>query len=134
VQNLKSIGLASENQNLGFVKGRVRGGIIAMKGAFKFVTTEHSGMVQALLAILLLVAGFYYKISPTEWMFSVLVLAFVLATEALNTAIEKLCDFVHDKHHEQIGFVKDVAAGAVWFAAMAALTVELIIFWPKIFG
>lgn len=125
--------MASENQDLGFVKGRVRGGVIAMKGAFKFVTTEHSGMVQAVLAILLLIAGFYYKISAIEWMFNVLVLAFVLATEALNTAVEKLCDFVHDEHHDKIGFVKDVAAGAVWFAAIAALTVELIIFWPKVF-
>ncbi len=126
--------MASENQNLGFVKGRIRGGVIAMKGAFKFVTTEHSGMVQAILALLLIIAGFYYKISLTEWMFSVIVLALVLAVEALNTAIEKLCDFVHDEHHEQIGFVKDVAAGAVWFAAMAALIVEIIIFYPKMFG
>ena len=126
--------MASENQNLGFVKGRIRGGVIAMKGAFKFVTTEHSGMVQAILALLLIIAGFYYKISLTEWIFSVIVLALVLAVEALNTAIEKLCDFVHDEHHEQIGFVKDVAAGAVWFAAMAALIVEIIIFYPKMFG
>lgn len=126
--------MASENQNLGFVKGRVRGGVIAMKGAFKFVTTEHSGMVQAVLAILLTIAGFYYHISQTEWMFHVIVLALVLAVEALNTAVEKLCDFIHDEFHDRIGFIKDVAAGAVWFAAMAALIVELLIFWPKMFG
>ncbi len=126
--------MASENQNLGFVKGRVRGGVIAMKGAFKFVTTEHSGMVQATLAILLTTAGFYYQISQTEWMFHVIVLALVLAVEALNTAIEKLCDFVHDDFHDKIGFIKDVAAGAVWFSAMAALIVEILIFYPKMFG
>ncbi len=125
--------MASENQNLGFVKGRVRGGFIAMKGAFLFVTTEHSGMVQAILAILLTIAGFYYKISLTEWMFHVIVLALVLAVEAANTAIEKLCDFVHDEHHKSIGFIKDIAAGAVWFSAIAALIVELLIFWPKMF-
>ena len=126
--------MASENQNLGFVKGRVRGGVIAMKGAFKFVTTEHSGMVQAILAILLTIAGFYFQISQTEWMFHVIVLALVLAVEALNTAIEKLCDFVHDDFHDKIGFIKDIAAGAVWFTAMAALTVEILIFYPKLFG
>ncbi len=126
--------MASENQKIGFIKGRVRGGFIALKGAFLFVTTEHSGMVQFSLALLLSYAGYHYNISKTEWMFHVIVLAMVLSVEALNTAVEKLCDFVHDEHHEKIGFVKDVAAGAVWFSAMAALIVEFLIFYPKMFG
>lgn len=125
---------STKNQDLGFVRGRVRGGFIAMIGAYKFVTTEHSGMVQIILALLLIFAGFYYKISATEWMLNIIVLAMVLAVEAANTAIEKLSDFVHEEHHDKIGFVKDIAAGAVWFAAMAALSVEIIIFGPKIFG
>ncbi len=125
---------STKNQDLGFVRGRIRGGFIAMIGAYKFVTTEHSGMVQIILAFLLIFAGFYYKISATEWMLSIIVLSLVLAVEAANTAIEKLSDFVHDEHHDKIGFVKDIAAGAVWFAAMAALCVEIIIFAPKMFG
>lgn len=125
--------MASENQNLGFVRGRVRGGFIALKGAYKFVTTEHSGMVQLALFVLLTIAAIYYNYNTTEWMFHIIVVLMVLATEAMNTAIEKLCDFVHDDHHKKIGFVKDIAAGAVWFAAMAALTVEIIILGPKMF-
>lgn len=125
--------MASENQNSGFIKGRIRGGLIAFKGAFLFVTTEHSGMVQFALAILITIAGFYYKLSPMEWALHALAVALVLAIEALNTAIEKLCDFVHDEHHKSIGFIKDISAGGVWFAAIGALVVELIIFCPKIF-
>ncbi len=124
--------MASENQNSGFIKGRIRGGLIAFKGAFLFITTEHSGMVQFALAILITIAGFYYKLSPTEWLFHTIAVTLVLAIEALNTAVEKLCDFVHDQHHNKIGFIKDISAGAVWFAAMGALVVELIIFLPKI--
>jgi diacylglycerol kinase (ATP) len=126
--------LASENQKLGFVKGRLKGGLIASKGAFKFVTTEHSAMVQFSIAILLSITAFIYHISSIEWMFHIIVVFLVLAVEAANTAIEKLCDFIHDAHHEQIGFIKDVAAGAVWFAVMAAFIVELIIFYPKLVG
>ena len=125
--------MASKNQNLGFIKGRIRGGLIAFKGAFLFVTTEHSGMVQFALAILITIAGFYYKLSPIEWLFHTVVVAHVLAIETLNTAIEKLSDFIHKEQHERIGFIKDISAGAVWFAAMGALVVELIIFLPKIF-
>ena len=125
--------MASENQKLGFIKGRIHGGLIAFKGAFLFITTEHSGMVQFALAILITIAGFYYKLSPMEWAFHTLAVTLVLAIEALNTAIEKLCDFVHEEHHNRIGFIKDISAGGVWFAAMGALIVELIIFLPKIF-
>ncbi len=90
-------------------------------------------MVQFALAILITIAGFYYKLSPIEWLFHTVVVAHVLAIETLNTAIEKLSDFIHKEQHERIGFIKDISAGAVWFAAMGALVVELIIFLPKIF-
>lgn len=123
--------MAHGNQDLGFVKGRLRGGYIALKGAFLFVTTEHSGMVQISLAMLLTIAGFYFHLSSTEWMFQVIAIGMVLSTEALNTAVEKLCDFVHDDFHDKIGFIKDVASGAVWFSAMTALAIVLIIYLPK---
>jgi len=126
--------LKQNHQDLGFIKGRIKGGFVALKGAFSFATTEHSGMVQAVLAILLTSAGFYYHISTTEWMFHVIVLAMVLTAEALNTAVEKLCDFVHEEHHTKIGFIKDIAAGGVWFSAMAALIIEWIIFYPRFFS
>ena len=125
--------MALRNNDLGFVKGRLKGGLIAFKGAFKFVTTEPSGMVQAVLAVFIIIASFYYRISVTEWMIQSIVIALVLAIEAMNTAVEKLCDFVHKEYHEAIGFIKDVAAGGVFFTAIAALVVEILIFWPKIF-
>lgn len=125
--------MVTKNQNSGFIKGRIRGGFIAVKGAYLFVTTESSGMVQFALAVLLTLAGFYYKLSMTEWMFHTLAVVVVLAVEALNTAIEKLSDFVHKEHHNRIGFIKDVAAGGVFFAALGAFIVELLIFYPKLF-
>ena len=55
----------------------------------------------------------------------------VLSIEGLNTAVEKIPDFIHPQYHEKIGFVKDIAAGAVFFAALTALAVILIIYVPK---
>ena len=124
--------MSLNHQDSGFIKGRFKGGVIATKGAIKFVTTEHSGMVQFVLALLVVFAGFYFHISTEEWMFQILAIAMVLAIEAINTAVEKLCDFVHKDYHEAIGFIKDIAAGGVWFAAMAAFVVLLLIYYPKI--
>ncbi len=117
-----------------FVKSRVKGALIAFKGAYLFVTTEPSGMVQFALAVLLVVAGFYFDISLYEWTLQIISIGMVLTAEALNTAIEKLCDFVHEEHHERIGFIKDISSGAVWFAAMTALALIAVIYLPKLMG
>lgn len=129
----KQLNHQMNNQESGFIKGRFKGGIIAVRGALKILVTEHSAMVQFALFVLLSLAGFYYKISLTEWMFHVMAWGTILATESLNTAVEKLCDFVHDEFHDKIGFIKDISAGAVLFTALSALVVELIIFIPKVF-
>ena len=41
----------------------------------------------------------------------------------LNTAIERLCDFVQPKQDARIKAIKDLAAGAVLCASLAALIV-----------
>lgn len=114
-----------------FFTGRLKSMTFALKGAFKLVTTEHSVMVQFSLAIVLTVAGFYFCISNTEWMFQTLAIGLVLSIEGLNTAIEKVADFIHPDYHKKIGFIKDIAAGAVFFAAMTAIAIGLIIYLPK---
>lgn len=103
----------------------------ALKGAIKLITTEHSVMVQSSLGVLLIIAGFYFNISMTEWMVQTLVIGLVLSVEGLNTAVEKIADFIHPNFHEKIGFIKDIAAGAVFFAAMTAIAVILMIYIPK---
>lgn len=114
-----------------FITGRLKSLGFAAKGAFKLITTEHSVMVQSTLAILLIIAGFVFHISRVEWMIQILTFGLVLSIEGLNTAIEKIADFIHPEFHDRIGFIKDIAAGAVFFAAMAAIAVGLLIYVPK---
>ncbi|OAB29382.1 diacylglycerol kinase (ATP) [Flavobacterium fryxellicola] len=116
-----------------FFSGRLKSVSYALKGALKLITTEHSVMVQFSLGILVTIAGFYFGISKTEWLFQTLAIGLVLSIEGLNTAIEKIADFIHPNYHERIGFIKDIAAGAVFFAAMTAIVIGLIIYIPLIF-
>ena len=88
-------------------------------------------MVQSSLAVLMTVAGFYFKIDRYEWMMQILAFGLVLGVESLNTAVEKIADFIHPEYHERIGFIKDIAAGAVMFAALAAMAIGLLIYVPK---
>lgn len=113
-----------------FITGRLKSVGYALKGAFKLATTEHSVMVQSSIAVLLVISGFCFNISKEEWMFQTLAIGLVLAIEGLNTAVEKVADFVHPDFHEKIGFIKDIAAGAVFFAAMTAIAIGCIIYIP----
>jgi len=114
-----------------FFTGRLKSISFALKGAYKLITTEHSIMIQFSIAILLAIAGFYFHISREEWMMQTLAVGLVLGIESLNTAVEKIADFIHPEFHERIGFIKDIAAGAVMFTAIASIVVGLLIYVPK---
>lgn len=115
-----------------FITGRLKSLKFALLGAYKLITTEHSIMVQVSLGILMSIAGYYFEISKTEWLFQTLAIGLVLSIEGLNTAVEKIADFIHPEFHSRIGFIKDIAAGAVFFAAITALIIGAIIYIPII--
>jgi diacylglycerol kinase (ATP) len=96
------------------------------------IGTEHSIQTQVFIAIIVTIAGFYFEISKTEWLFQTLAIGLVLSIEGLNTAVEKTADFIHPDYHERIGFIKDIAAGAVLFAAFTAIIIAGIIYLPII--
>ncbi len=81
---------------------------------------------------LVIIAGFFFHISPTEWMLVIFAIGMVLSAETFNSAIEQLTDFVSPDFHQKAGLVKDIAAGAVLFSSIAAALIGLIIFVPKI--
>ncbi|KIX22437.1 diacylglycerol kinase [Flavobacterium sp. 316] len=116
-----------------FFTGRLKSMAFAIKGAFKLLTTEHSVMVQSSLALLVTIAGFYFNITKVEWLIQTLAIGLVLSIEGLNTAVEKIADFIHPDYHERIGFIKDIAAGAVLFAAFTAIIIGGIIYIPYLF-
>ncbi|WP_335965378.1 diacylglycerol kinase family protein [Galbibacter sp. PAP.153] len=105
----------------------------AFKGAYLLIKTESSIQIQTVLAVLVTLAGFYFEISKTEWILQILTIALVISIEGLNTAVEKIADFIHPDHHYKIGFIKDIAAGAVFIAAISAIVIGCIIYIPKIF-
>ena len=65
-----------------------------------------------------------------EWACKIICL--VLTAESLNSAIEKIADFIHPDFNKKIGFIKDIAAGAVFFAAVFAIFVIYYIYWDKL--
>ena len=116
-----------------FLIGRIRSVRYAFRGLWLLVTTEHSIISQLIISGVMCVLGFYFKLNSIEWMFQILAIGLVLAAESLNTAVEKLCDYLQPDFDKKIGFIKDLSAGAVTFAAIAAIIVGGIIYLPKLF-
>ena len=61
------------------------------------------------------------------------IFGFIISIEALNTGIEKICDFVNPDYNKKIGFIKDISAGAVSFAVVASLIAIVLIYYPYLF-
>lgn len=83
--------------------------------------------------VVVVILGLLFEIHKMEWLAIMLTVGLVWAAEALNTAIEKLADRVNPEHDPAIGKVKDLAAGGVLLASLAALVVGVIIFGAKLF-
>lgn len=121
-----------KHQQTSFISGRIKSVTYAVKGFYLLITTEHSIMVQLAISTLMCFLGFYLKISAVEWMFQILAIGLVLTAESLNTAIEAICDYIQPNFDKKIGFIKDIAAGAVTFAALTAVVIGAIIYLPKL--
>lgn len=115
-----------------FISGRLKSFKYAIHGAYKLISSEHSIMAQCLIAVLATIMGFFFNITATEWMFQIFGIGLVLSIEGLNTAVEKIADFIHPEFHVKIGFIKDIAAGAVFFAACTSLLIGIIIYTPYV--
>mgnify|MGYP000523500704 CR=1 FL=1 len=103
----------------------------ALCGWRLFFSKEKNGQIQFTVAILTIILSFLLHLSSTEWIIILLCTIIVISLEMINSVIEKLLDHLHPAHHEQVQWVKDVAAGSVLWAALISAVIGSIIFIPK---
>ena len=115
-----------------FLKNRIRSVGYALKGMFLLLWTESSIKIQFVIALVVTAAGFYFEISSTEWALQLIAIGLVMGIEGVNTAIEKLSDYIQPEEDPRIGLIKDISAGAVMIVSIISSIVGLIIYVPKI--
>lgn len=104
----------------------------AFEGLAKVILTGQNISVHIVAAFVAIVLGFVLKISKLEFVAILLCIAVVIALEIMNTAIEKLCDFICSDYNRDIKAIKDIAASAVLVAAIVSVIIAAIIFIPKL--
>ncbi len=98
---------------------------------YGFKTTKNL-WVDLIAAVFVVILGFVFKITTSEWLAIIICIGLVMALELLNTAIEESVNLAMPKIHPVAKISKDVAAGAVLFAALISVFVGSLIFVPKI--
>ncbi len=96
---------------------------------------ERNMRIHLVAAAVAIGLSLYFQISKLEWLLVIGCIGFVITTELMNTAIEKLCNalLLHNRElHRSLGAPKDVAAGAVLIASLTALVIGCLIFIPHL--
>lgn len=106
--------------------------ICAINGIFNALKTEKNLRFDMFVALIVIIAGFVFKINTGEWITCLLSIALMLFAELINTAIETVVDMYTREKNELAGRAKDIAAGAVLIMAINVAIVGLIIFVPKL--
>ena len=96
----------------------------------KLLVKERNFRVQLVIGTVVLCSAIYINVDRLSVCVLLICTFSVLALEAVNSSIERLCDFVHSEHHVQIKFIKDISAGAVLIASIISLIIGIVIFLP----
>ena len=104
----------------------------ALRGIAKAFTTERNMRLHGVAVLFVVGAGFYFNISPLEWIALIFCCGIVLCAEIINTAIEEIVNFISPEKNEKAALIKDLSAGAVLITAIMALVIAGVVFIPKI--
>ena len=103
----------------------------AMEGIKQSYKGEQNLRIHTIIAILVLIFGFFLKISYMEWLICLILIGLVLMSEFFNTAIEYVVDLASPQIHPLAKAAKDTASAGVLIMAIISAIVGLTIFVPK---
>ncbi|KKR48864.1 MAG: Diacylglycerol kinase [Candidatus Magasanikbacteria bacterium GW2011_GWC2_40_17] len=113
-----------------YLRKTVKSFYYALKGLSLIIKEEQSFRIQLVVAAVVFFLMFYFPLRNYEKMVLILVVAFVLVLELINSIFERFVDLMKPRLHFYVESIKDVMAAAVLLASLAALLIGLIIFIP----
>ena len=115
-----------------FVASRLRSFGYAFRGWWYVLRSQRNVWLHVVISVIVIGVSTWIGLRPLEWAVIVLTMAIVFAAEFLNTAIEAVVDLASPHKHPLAKVGKDVGAGAVLIAALAAVVVGILILGPPV--
>ncbi len=106
----------------------------AFAGIGYVLRTQRNARVHLTIIVLVIAAGFFFRVSAVEWAILALAMGMVFSAEMINTVAELAVDLLTQHYHPMAKVAKDVGAGAVLVAAIAAVAVGVAIFGPRVWS
>lgn len=104
----------------------------ALEGIKTAYVEEQNLRIHTIVACLVLVLGFFLRISTMEFCICLILIGLVLMAEFFNTALENIVDMITLEKNPYAKRAKDVAAAGVLVFVFMSAIVGSIIFIPKI--
>ena len=104
----------------------------AAEGIKQAYKGEQNLKIHTIMAILVILFGFLFRISYLEWFICIILIGLVIMAEFFNTAIEYVVDLASPKVHPLAKAAKDTASAGVLMIAIISAIIGLIIFIPKL--
>lgn len=104
----------------------------ALRGVKIVFKEEKNFRFQIAAAAAVVILMFLFPLSVIEKSVLILLIIIVLVLEMLNSVLERFIDVFKPRMHEYIKDIKDIAAGAVFFASIGSFLIGIIIFYPHI--
>jgi diacylglycerol kinase (ATP) len=111
-------------------RSRLRSFSHAFNGMALLIQTQHNAWLHLLATLMVAATAWHLGVSAADWRWLLTAITLVWAAEAMNTAIEFVCDVVSAQYSFAVKSAKDIAAGAVLITAAGAAAIGLMAFWP----
>ena len=127
----KSIGKTPKIKERGF-KRFLNSFKYSIEGLRYAYVNEQSLLIHVIIGTTVVALGIILKIALMEWLFVLMCIGIIMATELINTSIEATIDLVSPEYNLLAKIAKDTASAAVFIFSLVAATGGLLIFIPKL--
>lgn len=113
---------------------RLRSFGFALRGVTSMLRDEPNARIHLAATIAVIGLASALGIPRLDWCWMIVAIALVWCAESANSALERLADATSPESHPLVGQAKDIAAGGVLIAALAAAAIGLLVLGPPLFG
>lgn len=94
--------------------------------------SDHSIRIQFVFMIIAIILGILFRFTVSDMAILIVMCVIVVVSEAFNSVIEKIMDYIQPEYHNQVKIIKDMAAGVVLLASFGAMLIGLLLFGEKL--